>query len=87
MKTRIECFEALAAHALLGRVFSKLKVDELIIARLFLLAHEQHDRGSFDTAVNHMFVDAVNRPKNSSAIMELLSCANTVFYNQEGIGK
>lgn len=69
-------FEALANHAWLGKSFKKLKKDELLLARNFLEQNAHLDKGQFEFAINRMFINYPNKPKNWTIILEMLANSN-----------
>ena len=73
---RLEAFEKMANHAMLGRLYQRLGAPELGIARAFLLNQAEASREAFEMALNRMFLDRP-KPKNHRLILELLSCANS----------
>lgn len=80
MSTRIQHFEALAAHPWLQRVYAKLNKAELGVARQFLTVNALLDKGAFEKAVNRMFLDQI-KPPHWKEICELLTCANSATSN------
>jgi hypothetical protein len=76
MDDRRLAFDNLAKHPWLGRVFSRLKDEDLAAARAFISANSELSKGDFELKINRMFIDRV-RPKRYKEIMELLTCANS----------
>lgn len=74
--TRLKAFESLETHAWLGRVFKRLSKSELAFCLETLRSSEHMSKGDFELKVNRLFLDR-EKPKNSTIIMELLSCANS----------
>lgn len=75
---RNDTFEAFSTHPWFGKVFKRLKNDDLSTARCFLKANGHLGKGEFEFAVNRMFLDKP-KPKNWKEIQELLTCANSVL--------
>lgn len=79
MDKRTIAFNSLETHPWLNRVFKKLNRDDLYICRQFLAEKEHLSKGDFELAVNRMFIDKENKPKNWKLICELLTCANSAL--------
>lgn len=74
---RLQAFERLGQHPWLSRVYNKLKPAELQLAREFIIAQGEASKGAFELAVNRLFLGGVEKPKNWTRILELLTCANS----------
>lgn len=72
-----EAFLRLSDHAWLGKSYNKLTPEDERLCLDFIKANGYLDKDGFDKAVNRMFLDKVDKPKNWKIICELLSCANT----------
>lgn len=70
-------FESLAAHPWLKKSFGKLSISELVLSRAFLAEGRHLDQAAFEKAVNRMFLDCPQKPKNWAVIMELLCNSNS----------
>lgn len=73
---RIDYFEAFKNHAWFNRVYKRLSENEREIAHKFIEQNDGLDKGSFELAVNRMFLDK-QKPKHYKEILELLTCANS----------
>lgn len=73
---RLTLFNNLKHHPWSGRVYKRLNANELELALGFIESNENLDKGSFEYAVNRMFLDK-DKPKHFKEILELLTCANS----------
>ncbi len=64
-------------HAWLKKPFSRLNKAELDMALSFIDSNDHLDKGSFEYAINRMFLDNPDKPKHFKEILELLTCANS----------
>lgn len=72
---RLEKFESFRDHPWLKRLFLKLKQQQLIIARDFILKNDSLDKHDFEKAVNRMFLDK-EKPDRWEIILELIANCN-----------
>lgn len=71
MLNRTDLFLNLQFHPWFKKAFKKLNDKEKKIALDFIANHNHLDKGSFELAINRMFLDQ-EKPKNWSIILELL---------------
>jgi hypothetical protein len=76
--TRDTVLSAYKDHAILGKLYKRLKAEDITALNSFLKANAHLDKGSFERAVNRMFIDRP-KPKHWKEIIELLSCANSAL--------
>lgn len=74
--TRRNVFDSYKTHAWLKRVYARLNAQELELAHNFIESHATLSKNDFMAASNRMFMDR-EKPKNYTAIMELISCAGS----------
>lgn len=67
-----------STHPWLKRVVAKLSAADRATALHFVYANGDMDKGRFEFAINRMFLDKP-KPKNWTAILELLTCANAAI--------
>jgi hypothetical protein len=75
-------FNNLKTHPWLSKAFIKLSKQEIQIATEFIHSNQLLSKGDFEFAVNRMFLDQANKPKNYSIILELLTCCNSALPGQ-----
>lgn len=75
MNKRLDKFKSFETHDWLGRLYKKLRKEEVEIAVNFLIQNADSSKDVFFFKINRMFLDNSNKPKNFLLIMELLSCA------------
>lgn len=73
---RKQAFQSLEADAWFSRVFKKLKVADKALCLEFIEKNDALDRAAFELAVNRMFLDKAEKPKNWTLIVELIATAN-----------
>lgn len=78
MNNRREAFESLRQHPWLGKLFAKLSVQDLELAVQFIDDNAHLEKGEFEMAVNRWLLDQ-KKPRRYRAILELLSCANSML--------
>lgn len=78
-KMRIEIFNELKNHAWLGKQYKKLTKNDIKLATVFIKEKNHLSKNDFELAVNRMFLDNSNKPKNWKIISELLCCTNTTL--------
>ncbi len=76
--SRLEAFESLASHGLLGRVWARLKPEGERFCLEFIEKNDHLGCSEFGALVNRLFLDEA-KPKNASIIQEILSCTNSTF--------
>jgi hypothetical protein len=76
--TRREAFASLAYHPMYRAALQRLSVQEAALCSDFLLQHEADGANEFGAAVNRMFLDVPEKPKNKAMIQDLLTAANTI---------
>lgn len=80
MKTRIECLEELAKHAWYGERYKRLSEADLWEMKTFIAVNGQLDASEFDYAVNRMFLNKECKPQRATLMQEMLSAANTEYF-------
>lgn len=80
---RAEKFHAYKNHPWLGRVYAKLTRDEILLAEAFMRSNQKLGKGEFEMAINRMFLDKEDKPKNWTRISELLTNANCSLSDEE----
>ena len=75
MSNRLNLFNELKTHAWLKKPYARLSNKEIDVAKHFIKLHDSLDKGSFEHAVNRMFLDKP-KPKHWTIILELLICSN-----------
>jgi hypothetical protein len=58
--------------------FKKLKRDELLIGINFIIQNDSLNKDDFEYKLNRLFMDKLEKPKNWTNILELLSITNTL---------
>jgi ferritin-like protein len=76
--TRLEHFRKLADHSWLGRVYSKLKSQEIEMVEQFIVENDHLDKSTFEMKVNRMFLDK-DKPRHWKEMSELLTCTNSAL--------
>jgi hypothetical protein len=76
--TRREAFTSLAYHPMYRSGYGRLSTQELALCSDFMLRHEADGANEFGAAVNRMFLDVPEKPKNKAMIQDLLTAANTI---------
>lgn len=76
MSSRIRAFEQFKNHPWLGRVYKRLDKADLELAHGFLSENASLNKAAFESAALRLFLDKP-KPKNWTAIEELLVCANS----------
>lgn len=79
MKSRIEIFHAYKNHAWLHKVYDRLSKSDIQICEEFIQSHDHLPKGEFEYAINRMFLDKPNKPKNYPMILEMLTCTNSAI--------
>lgn len=74
---RLIKFDTFQTHPWLRKLYNKLKKEEILICYKFIKTNELLNQSDFEIAINRMFLDNKNKPKNYTLILELLSCANS----------
>ena len=77
---RLSHFDGLISDPWYGAAMRKLNRSEHSLCVAFLVEHEKLDKGAFEMAVNRMFLDKMERPKNWTLIADLLTAANIKAY-------
>jgi len=79
---RLNAFYSMKNHAWFGRVFSRLKNEDIELIRATIIKNDHLGAIEFDYAVNRLFMDkgAPNLPKRWKEICELLSAANSAVH-------
>jgi hypothetical protein len=77
---RLTEFQNLKTHPWHGRLFKKLLVAEVTACEQFIKNNDHLEVNEFEMAVQRMFLDKSAKPKNWTAMNELLVCANTAAY-------
>lgn len=80
MKNTPECLEFVRSHPWLSKGFAKLKKADLVIITEFL-DRDFASKSDAMVACNRIFVDAANRPKQWTTILEIISAIITHRYN------
>ncbi len=74
---RQQKFSRYATDPWYGRIFARLKPEELKGAYEFIAAHNELSQWDFEQAVNRMYLDgAREQTRNWKCVMELLTCCN-----------
>lgn len=77
--SRLSVFYAYETHPWLKRVFNKLSKNEKDLAVAFITQNDGLNKGEFELRVNRMFMDVKDKPKNWTAVLELITCANSAI--------
>lgn len=77
MSERLKHFEEFKMHPWLTKVYTRLSIQELELARSFIAQHDQLGKGDFEYKINRMFLHDDTKPKHFKEILELLTCANS----------
>ena len=77
MSARLNAFRSYKSHAWLKKAYAKLKAPEVAVAEAFIAKNDSLPKGAFELAINRMFIDVSEKPKNYTVILELLTCANS----------
>lgn len=81
MSQRLALFRSYASHPWLKKGFQKLSISEIFLASSFIEQKDHLPVDQFEFAINRMFLDKADKPKNWVIIMEMLANANTQAYN------
>jgi len=68
---RLNKFNSLKNHAYLGKIYSRLSINELSICHSFIELNNNLTVGDFESKINRMFLDK-DKPKNWTIVQELL---------------
>jgi hypothetical protein len=82
--TRLEAFYSLKHHPMYGPIYRKLTDGALHFCMHFLNEHQLCGTSDFGAAVNRMFLDLENKPKNRAIIQDLLTAANAIARRPAG---
>lgn len=77
MSSRLKKFHSYAKHGWLSKSYAKLSASEREMAEQFIRENDAKSKGDFELAVNRMFIDRPNKPKNWTIILELLANSNS----------
>lgn len=75
--SREQVFNSYETHPWLKRLYKRLSLTDRAFCVSFIRSNEKLDKGEFEYAVNRMFLDRVDVPKNWGPILELLMSANS----------
>lgn len=74
---RLEQFKGYKSHPWLKKAYAKMTKKDLEIAINFIESNHSLSPSEFEHKVNRMFIDKIDKPKNFTIILELLSCCNS----------
>lgn len=77
---RLEAFQSLEKHPLLGKVFKRLIKEEIDMCDRFIRTSAKRTSDEFEYEANRLFLDVV-KTRHYKEMLELLSCANTISKN------
>lgn len=72
---RLEAFNSMATHPMLGKQFTKLNHGEVVFCQNFIRANATSSDNDYAVKAVRLFLDINPKPKNWQAIEELLICA------------
>jgi hypothetical protein len=75
MTTRLEKFRALRTHAMYGKLFKRLRADDVTFCELFIRDNENLDTGDYRLKINRAFLDSKTKPKAWTEICDLLDAS------------
>jgi hypothetical protein len=78
MKNRVHAFKSLAGHPFLSGIYKKLSGQEVLFCVSWLKTMDKSSHDDVETAINRLFLDQPDKPKNAGIIRELLASANTI---------
>lgn len=72
MPSRLEAFQKLKDHPALGQIYKRLRVNDLVYVREFILRTDHMSDDEFILAANRLELDNPHKPKNLTNIWALL---------------
>lgn len=74
---RLEAFNSMAIHPMLGRQFTKLEAEELKFCKIFITDNKFSSDNEYATKALRLFLGVTPKPKNWQSMEELLMAAMT----------
>jgi len=70
--------DILEKHPHYFKLLARLTINEKLIVIEFFQENRNLDKNLFEYKINRMFIDRIEKPKNWSIIMEVLSIVNSI---------
>lgn len=74
---RLVTFYSYKEHSWFNKIWLKLSKQEIALCEEFICKNKDLDKTAFEMAVNRMFLEQNQKPKNWTIICELLTCSNS----------